>query len=69
METKPLKFTNITADIVTDADTDADVMETQLYINSSAVDELDNCITILIVPQQDLLFSSMQNEKDASGTY
>ena len=30
METKPLKFTNITADIVTDADTDADVMETQL---------------------------------------
>ena len=31
METKPLKFTNITADIVTDANTDADVMETQLY--------------------------------------
>ena len=33
METKPLKITNIAADIVTDADTDADVMETQLYKN------------------------------------
>ena len=32
METKPLKITNIAADIVTNADTDADVMETQLYL-------------------------------------
>ena len=33
------------------------------YINSSPADELDNCITKEIVPQQDL-----QKEKDASGT-
>ena len=38
------------------------------YINSSPSDELDNCITKEIVPQQDLLVSSMQKEKDASGT-
>ena len=49
METKPLKFTNITADIVTDADTDADVMETQLKAGDKQVyNKLNNKLILLV---------------------
>ena len=51
METKPLKFTNITADRVKDADTDADVMETQLYRR----------ILILIILSEDILPMQKKN--------
>ena len=48
METKPLIFTYITADIVTDADTDADVMEMHLYsFNLSVRTNLNKCVAEL----------------------